>query len=214
MQKFIQFICVFIFLNAGTHAMQHSTQLTLAKCLLGEQLSEVVSVGDQAGLERLIKAGAPVNYIDHFHETALMRAVWGGYDGCLCLLINAGARINHTDDWGYTALRCASMRNYQTTCELLVTRMLWMPNQNQKKGICVFLGVLKKRMGFLNKIGLHALYKERENIFVVPFLAAVYQDNAKNFQQSVARRKVGQLPADIKPEGDIRRALLAKFDLK
>jgi hypothetical protein len=187
------FLCIGIVVTSFCYAMdvpQPYIRNTLR--LSGERLLEAAGAGNQAEIERLIKAGAPVNYACyiHFDETALMLAAGNGHDACVTQLINAGAGLNYEDSLGVTALTRAGVQGYQTTCVLLVARLLRIPNKKQQKSVCVFLGVLKKKMGFLDRIGLHNLYKERGDLLRVPILDAVCKDNEKNLVQSVAYQKV------------------------
>jgi hypothetical protein len=91
-------------------ASKQSTDLlkvALAQRELDEQLVNTVSSlssDDVEPVQKLIKAGANINYQDEFGSTALIHAASGGHYNVAKFLIERGANINHKDNYGQTAL--------------------------------------------------------------------------------------------------------------
>ena len=83
-------------------------------------LLEAAKRGDLEGVERLLDAGADVNYQDGGDYTALMGAASRGHNAIVERLLTAGADVHLEDEYGKTALKWAVHRG----CAGAVKRLL------------------------------------------------------------------------------------------
>jgi ankyrin repeat protein len=197
------------------HAMQNDADL-------GKQLIVAAAKGDNKEIEQLIKAGAPVGYENNMGSTALQIAASHGHLSCMQTLIAQKAQINQTNIYGSTALMRAAESGHlpcvkaliaagaqdnlatqlnwialthainnsnQTMCELFVERMLWIPTKDQKAKIITFLGIAK----FRKSLCLPELDANLRNQFKAAWPTAVYEDNKKNFANSIAYQELDKI---------------------
>jgi hypothetical protein len=80
--------------------------------------------GNEASVRALIRAGAPLDYVDKLGDTALSGAITKGDGGprhtaTLKTLIAAGANVNIPDRTGATPLALARTRNYREMTAIL-----------------------------------------------------------------------------------------------
>ena len=137
----------------------------------------------------LIAAGAQANHKNVYGTTALMRAAEYNILPCAKALIEAGAQVNLADKHGWTALMLAAHRGNQPFCELLVERMLWIPNQKQKTKICIFVDSLKKQKA------MSELYRNCKALFKRHLAQAIYEQNRNNFANSIAYQELIRIKA-------------------
>ena len=83
---------------------------------LGDELIDAARDGDLTEVERLLEAGADVNWHNEWGSTALM---WG-YTKIVELLVIAGADVNLEDNGGMTALMWAIEYGNAEIVELLL----------------------------------------------------------------------------------------------
>lgn len=177
----------------------------------------------------LIDAGACVDYLDNYGNTLLGEAVMqqdlecvqllleakASVDGTVAIntaalfgpakmvhkLIDARASIDCVDDAGLTPLMQIVKYGSPRRVRMLIEEMLRIPNEEQKRKMCLFFGYAKKygtKYGF-NKSFLRSLK---------PFmLAKVSEQNRENFRQSIAYREVVKLG-----DGPAKKAILEKYD--
>lgn len=259
MNKFIEYLCVLIFVGASAHAMEDVTP--------GNRLFYAAGDGDNKLIEELIKAGVPVDHAIGDGPTPLRAAVWNnrpasvrlliekkadvngiGHDicgdirgtalmnaigwcrhECSRLLLDAGARVNIKDRYGSTALTGAALSGCSTCTHMLldagarvdlvdnngetilrhayghifkmVEAMMRIPNKDQKKKICLFLGYAKKHGA---KYGFNRNFLAWFNPFL---LAAICEQNKENFEKSIAYQEVAKLP-----EGPDKKAIFEKYN--
>jgi len=182
--RFFKVVCLSILVSASAHAMQNNAHL-------GEQLHTAARAGNHIEIERLIKLGAPVDYVDNDHGTALLYATSHGHLNCAQILIAARAQVNHQDINGITALMCAVFANNQPACKLLVDAMLRIPNQEQKAQITTLLGIAKTQ----KKLCPSRLDAYLRKQLKIAWLATVYEDNKKNFPSSIAYQELNRIKA-------------------
>lgn len=144
----------------------------------------------------LLNAGARVNIVDNYGQTALLSAVSSGCRTCIDMLIDAGARVDVVDHQGKSLLRHAPKGRDFT----FVEAMLRVPNKEQKKKICLFLGCAKK---YGAKYGFNKSFLASLKPFIV---IAVCDQNKREFKKSVAYQEILKLP-----EGEKKEALLEKY---
>jgi hypothetical protein len=230
MNKFIKLACLTIVFTFSAHAMQNDADLgeqllTAARAGDHKKIEQLIKAGapvDYADerccitaliiaaiaghlncVQLLLAAKAHVNQPGYNGLTALIYAALNNKFECAQALIAAGAKVNQTAKYGSTAWGVATSRQSQPICELLVERMLWIPNQEQKKSMCIFLA-LAKRYGkqYSFATGFISAWK-------APLLAAVYKQNKNNFVSSIAYHEVAKLP-----ESNTKKALLEKYNLQ
>ena len=71
-------------------------------------------------VKELLGAGADVNQIDNYNDTALMSAAYRGKHGCVMELIQSGANVNSLNYDGDTALSLASRRGFPMCVDTLL----------------------------------------------------------------------------------------------
>ena len=102
-----------------------------ARNILGEKIAKefelnhsfikAVIAGDIESVQVLLKEGANVNFIEGRGDTALLIAVYFGYENMVRFLVDNGANVNFVKDiTGDTALHCAANQGYQKIVEFLV----------------------------------------------------------------------------------------------
>jgi hypothetical protein len=216
MNKFIKLICLSIALIAPAHAMQAMQN----DAVLGRQLLTAAKVGDHKELERLIKAGVPVDYMDSWEMTALQFAAFEGHLDCIRILIAGGALVNHQDIHGETALLCATTYKRLPCIKALLAAGArvdlantcdWTPltfaifNKGHQPVYELFINAMllipnkdqKKRM--ITFLGITKLRKNLYPSGLYAYLrnelkrtcpAAVYDNNKNNFESSIAYQKL------------------------
>lgn len=159
-------------------------------------------------LKLLITAGAQVNYTNSLGWSALPWAVRYGHLDCAHELITAGAQINQACIEQLASLMHvneADWHRYHPICELLVEAMLWVPNHEQKKRMCILLSCLKSR-----RTALWELYRNSKDLLRTAFAQEIYDQNKNNFMSSVAYQEVSKLE-DSPFKNSLLKALLAKY---
>lgn len=216
MNKFIKLICLSILVIAPAQAMQNDAELgrqLIDAAEIGdhkeiERLIEAdapvnyvdgysrlalhfaAARGHLNCLQLLIAAKAQVNLATTDGWTALMCAANERNLSCIKALIAAKAQVNHADNTNsWTALMYASSHKSQSICELLVERMLWILNKEQKAKIATFLGIAK----FRKSLCLPGLDANLRNELKAPCPTAAYEDNKKNFMSSIAYQEINKI---------------------
>ena len=87
---------------------------------LNHSLFDAAEKGDNAEIEKLLRAGADINAKVFGGETALMRVAGKGKTDICSLLIERGANVDQKDNSGWTALMCAAYEGFTQTCALLI----------------------------------------------------------------------------------------------
>ena len=109
--------------------------------------------GQTDGLNRLIKAGADVNYRDDYMETALMSAVDFGHDDCVNILLENGAEIEVIGRSEYflfsslTPLMLAADRGSMRCLSLLLEKGACV-NQMNVKGLTALIVKFQMKMSW------------------------------------------------------------------
>jgi len=109
----MKLVYISMLLSTPIYAMQDENYL-------GELLLAAVRTDDHNELERLLQAGAPVDYKKSDNTTPLMVAVLFDNLNCLQLLIAKKAQVNHANKHGATALMRAARFNYLTCMKELI----------------------------------------------------------------------------------------------
>lgn len=120
----------------------------------------------------LIVSGANVNYADWRGDTALTIAAHGGRKDICELLITAGANTFHHSHGG-TPLMWPIINENQPLCELLVEKMLSLPDETQKQRIYTLLNCFRLHPN----PKINSFYYIRK-IFVEPLHALIKEENA------------------------------------
>lgn len=81
---------------------------------------EAISSGDTERVRSLLDAGADINTLDRYGQTALMNAAHKGHAEVVRLLAKRGADLNHTAKWGLSALMLAVIGDYPDVVRVLV----------------------------------------------------------------------------------------------
>lgn len=147
----------------------------------------------------LLAAGANPDGVTINDFSALGLAVWRKHMDVVAVLIRAGANLYHVDCHGHTILMDAA-NDFQAVhaevvamSELIVEKMLSIPNANQKKRLYTFMNCMKK---------LHPVqYPNIRNFFRPALRAMIRQENAPRAREEILK---------IKRE-EIRQHLLNKF---
>ncbi len=136
----------------------------------------------------LIEAGADVNHRGNKGITALMCATSQGRIKNVQILLDAKARLLIKDTYGNTALTGAFTKRLQwqnaqeniiTCCELIIDRLMKIPNHAQVEKVFVILKAIEKQYG----------YDCKEH--VRPFLhAAIEEENREFPEESIAFREI------------------------
>ena len=73
-------------------------------------LTQLAQDGELAGVERLLDAGVPVDYIENgrFSDTPLQVAARGGHLEVVQLLLRKGAHVNHVDNDCFSPVTAAA----------------------------------------------------------------------------------------------------------
>ena len=103
--------------------------------------------GCAANLKILLKNGASMNKTGFEGDTALMAATRKGHTEVVAMLLNHGALVLVKDKCGRSALIWAAECQQYAICDLLVERMLELPNYYIRKQIITFLSCVKKCYG-------------------------------------------------------------------
>jgi ankyrin repeat protein len=137
-------------------------------------------------VRRLIQAKANVNMChERLHYTVLKCAVAHNRIEMVSMLIDAGADV-FSNPYGWPPLVTAAYNGDQRICELLVEKMLSIPDWYQKKRMYLFLNCLKRNYRFN--------YSNLRNIFKNYFRYMVIQENiVMTNPVSVARRAINRL---------------------
>lgn len=77
--------------------------------------------GDLARIAALLDAGADINALDRYNQTALMHAAHRGDVAVVRLLAERGADLDHAAKYGMTALMLAVIGNHPEVVELLLS---------------------------------------------------------------------------------------------
>jgi ankyrin repeat protein len=228
MNKFIKLACLTIVFTFSAHTMQNDADL-------GRQLVAAARAGDHKEIERLIEAGAPINYTESYGMTALMRAVNGTNLNCIKALIAAGAQVNMADTYGWTAVLFATKYQPQFLETLIAagarvnhaTYLGWTALKHAvfmvNRPICELLAERMlwipnkaQKVQMLTLIGLIKFRKilclpgldaNLRNELKTPCHAAVYEQNKNNFVNSIAYQEIAQLR-----ESNTKKALLEKYN--
>jgi len=227
MNTFIKLIYLSILVSAPAHAMQNNTDL-------GKWLIKAARANDHKEIERLIEAGAPVNYTEENGMPALMLAAAHDNLNCINALIAARAQVNMADNYGWTALLLATKYRPLFIKTLLAagarvnqaTDAGWTALKHavfvQDQPTCellidamLWIPNKDQKAGMITFLGVKSrarlfpriLDDYLRNQFKVPWLAMVYEDNKKNFTKSIAYQEITKAP-----EGDIKKALLEKYN--
>jgi ankyrin repeat protein len=76
--------------------------------------------GDAARLAELLEAGAEVDALDRYGQTALMLSARNGHNNAVCVLLDAGAELDHTAKYNLSALMLAAINDRLEIVEQLV----------------------------------------------------------------------------------------------
>jgi len=227
--RLFKLVCLSIVLSAPAHAMQNDTDLGMQLIDAAEagdhkEIERLIETdapvnyvdgysrlalhftaarGHLNCLQLLIAAKAQVNLATTDGWTALMCAAKERNLSCIKALIAARAQVNHADKNSWTALMYASSHKSQSICELLVERMLWILNKEQKAKIATFLGIAK----FRKSLCLPGLDANLRNELKAPCPTAAYEDNKKNFMSSIAYQEINKIWNSA-----IKKALLEKYN--
>jgi len=207
---FSRLMFIAIFIATPAHAMQDAADD------LGEQLFLAAGDIDLKEIQRLIEAGAPIDYVQEDYDMTPMQAVIEyahiePNNALLCLnaFITAGAQINLANRVGTTALEHATFLYNQPICELLINAMLWIPTPEQRTRMITLLGINKHRKA----LGLDGCLR---NQFKSLWPTAVYEDNKKNFASSIAHQelmRIKVLPEMQAPKNtELLEALIEKYN--
>ena len=81
-----------------------------------QSINTLARSGDLAGVQRRLKEGVPVDFIDNGRAktTPLQEAAWAGHVEIVRLLIAAGANVSHVDIDGFSpASQAAANRHWE-----------------------------------------------------------------------------------------------------
>jgi len=81
---------------------------------------DAIDNGDADRVRSLLDAGADVNALDRYGQTALMNAAHKGYKEIVWLLAKSGADLNHTAKHGLSALMLAVISNHSDVVSVLM----------------------------------------------------------------------------------------------
>lgn len=143
MNKQLSFL--FVLILGFTQAIRAMESTPDQKQMLGAELIEAAYSGDLERVKILIDAEADVNQVNINGRTALMHAAAHG-DITLCeLLCDAGSDITYEtkDRASFTALYLAAYPGNLPTCELLVEKLIGIPNTDEKKRRYTLMSCLK-----------------------------------------------------------------------
>jgi ankyrin repeat protein len=101
---------------------------------LNNELLRAANIGDNAGIERLLKKGASINAKDNDGWTALMWAAASGHTPACAFLLEKGANLEATDKDGWTALMFAAYCGHAQTCALLIEKGADVNAKAEEKG--------------------------------------------------------------------------------
>ncbi len=138
MKKIIM-LCVALQLAGSLQAMQDPDSL-------GKQLVNAAFGGNFEKVQKLLDAGAPIDYQDKNGFTALMQAADRRSLDIARLLIEKGAQVNHASASGKTAFTLAAERDSFAFAYLLIDAML-KPTAEQKARTNTLVGSSQKTEG-------------------------------------------------------------------
>ncbi len=84
-----------------------------------KQWAEATEAGNVCRSEELLKAGADINALDKYSQTALMNAAVRGDANMVGLLVRYGANLNHTAKYRLTALMLAVINRHVAVVQIL-----------------------------------------------------------------------------------------------
>jgi hypothetical protein len=198
MNLYIKLVCLSIAVSFHVHAMQNVNEL-------GKQLLVAAGDSDYHEAERLIKAGAPVNYLaENYDMTIMQRAIEYTYQKKNSPILYASS----------TALALAIYNNEPAICNLFINAMLWIPTSEQKARMITLFGIDK----FRKNICPYGLDANLRNEFRELWHIIVYENNKDNFATSIAYQeimRIKDLPYMQDPEcKKLIAALLEKYNAK
>lgn len=162
---------------------------------MGRELILVVNgYGDLKEIERLIREGAPVNYLDKIYDTTpLLTAIQNEFHSSapfeltrIKTLIAAGAQVDLANTAGWTPLMLAIFNGNHQICELLIDAMLKIPTKEQKKQMVTLFGIDK----FRKNLCPYGLDNNLRNEFKVLWPITVHENNKHNFANSFAYQEI------------------------
>lgn len=156
-------------------------------------------------LPELIKARADVNCVDQQGATPLFWAARHCPGTIVQALICAGARKNDG-----SALDDAIKHRQKENVEILIENMLTLPNENQKRSIIIFLGIMKHKLSSSKKYPFaNEAYRQRCTLFKNLFLDGIYVQNKNNFGASIPGQQMAKLPDSF-----FKKQLVEKYSKK
>lgn len=81
---------------------------------------DAISNGDTVRVATFLDAGADINALDGYGQTALMNAAHKGHTEIVRLLAKRGANLNHTAKFGLSALMLAVIADHPEVVRVLV----------------------------------------------------------------------------------------------
>jgi uncharacterized protein len=110
--------------GAGVDSVNHQGALETSRHPQAQAFLEACFFGDAATAKRLLDEGVPIESLDEFGRTGLMRAAWKGQTEVVKLLLDHGADPNawQPENWQYTALIFAAWQGNPDVVKLLLDR--------------------------------------------------------------------------------------------
>ena len=85
-----------------------------------KEWEKAVLTGNAEKVRELLEAGANINSLDRYGQTAIMKAAHKGHLQVVRLLVERGADLDHTAKFGLSALMLAVITDHPEVVELLV----------------------------------------------------------------------------------------------
>src|SRR3990167_4462819 len=136
-----------------------------------EDLLDAAKVGDSAGVEDAIRAGADIDAVDINGDTTLIYAAASGRTDTVKLLLDRGADVNHTNRYGDSATTYALLQRHYEIAQMLEDAQLvdmaiqgYFRDHQELIGKLEYLGINLYRFNFIlnhliNKIKTNKINK-------------------------------------------------------
>ncbi|OGB83386.1 hypothetical protein A3F66_05905 [candidate division TM6 bacterium RIFCSPHIGHO2_12_FULL_32_22] len=136
-----------------------------------EDLLDAAKVGDSAGVEAAIRAGADIDAVDINGDTTLIYAAASGRTDTVKLLLDRGADVNHTNRYGDSATTYALLQRHYEIAQMLEDAQLvdmaiqgYFRDHQELIGKLEYLGINLYRFNFIlnhliNKIKTNKINK-------------------------------------------------------